>query len=39
MSGGEYPDRDPQMFYELARERHAPQADVLNSLVDTRRMS
>jgi hypothetical protein len=29
---GQYPDRDPQMFYELARERHAAQADSLNVL-------
>jgi hypothetical protein len=29
---GEYPDRDPQTFYELARERHAAQADTLNVL-------
>jgi hypothetical protein len=32
MSRGEYPDRDPQMFYELARERHAAQAGGLNVL-------
>ncbi len=29
---GEYPDRDPQMFYELARERHAAQAETLSVL-------
>jgi uncharacterized membrane protein len=28
----EFPDRDPQMFYELARERHAAQADTLSVL-------
>ena len=32
MSGGEYPDRDPQMFYGLARDRHAAQAALLDSL-------
>jgi hypothetical protein len=32
MSRGDYPDRDPQLFYELARDRHAAQADVLASL-------
>jgi hypothetical protein len=32
MSPGEYPDRDPQLFYELARDRHAAQVDALNSL-------
>src|SRR5688572_9297743 len=29
---GRYPDRDPQMFYELARDRHASQAALLNAL-------
>jgi hypothetical protein len=29
---GKYPDRDPQLFYELARERHASQAALLDSL-------
>jgi len=32
---GQYPDRDPQMFYELARERHAAQAETL-SLLDNK---
>jgi hypothetical protein len=32
MGRGVYPDRDPQLFYELARDRHATQADLLNSL-------
>ena len=31
MSSG-YPDRDPQLFYELARDRHAAQASLLDSL-------
>jgi hypothetical protein len=31
-SPGEYPDRDPQMFYKLARERHAAQASSLDVL-------
>jgi hypothetical protein len=34
MSGGDYPDRDPQLFYELARDRHAGQAALLDSLDD-----
>jgi hypothetical protein len=29
---GEYPERDPQLFYELARDRHASQADALTAL-------
>src|SRR5687767_13747203 len=29
---GEYPDRDPEMFYGLARDRHAAQAALLDSL-------
>src|SRR4051794_25679825 len=28
----DYPKRDPQLFYELARDRHAAQADTLNVL-------
>jgi hypothetical protein len=28
----EYPDRDPDLFYEMARDRHAAQADALGSL-------
>jgi len=28
----QYPDRDPQMFYELSRQRHAEQAESLNVL-------
>lgn len=30
--GGDYPDRDPQLFYELARDRHAGQAALVDSL-------
>jgi len=29
---GDYPNRDPQLFYELARDRHAAQADALSAL-------
>jgi hypothetical protein len=29
---GEFPDRDPEMFYGLARDRHAAQAALLDSL-------
>lgn len=29
---GAYPNRDPQLFYELARDRHAGQAALLDSL-------
>jgi hypothetical protein len=29
---GDYPDRDAQLFYELARDRHASQAALLDSL-------
>jgi len=32
MSSGQYPDRDAQLFYELARDRHAAQAETLNLL-------
>jgi hypothetical protein len=28
---GDYPARDPQMFYDLARERHGSQADALTA--------
>jgi len=28
----DFPDRDPQLFYELARDRHAAQADSLQAL-------
>src|SRR5215210_5368138 len=35
-SGSEsYPNRDPQLFYELARDRHAAQAETL-SVLDTK---
>lgn len=32
MATGNYPDRDPQLFYELARDRHANQAALLDAL-------
>jgi hypothetical protein len=32
VSGRGYPDRDPQLFYELARDRHTAQASLLDSL-------